>query len=275
MSRSGGWALGLAAVLATLVGGCASGGSPAAGTFTPHHHGVLTVATTVIPSPGFWEGSAERPTGGLEYELARDLAQRFGLGRVRIELIGFDQVVTGHLGDADLALDLLTPTGERDQFLTFSSPYLDAAPTVLVRTGTDVPDLETAQGLRWGAVRGTTLAGIIASSIQPDEAIRRYADTTALVAGLQSGQVDAVLLDLPLAVVTARRSGGKLDAVAQLPTNESIAAALPKGSGNLDAVSSAMRAFIADGTIHDLLSRWVGSDAANAESALPLLQTTL
>ena len=42
-------------------------------------------------------------TGGLEYELARDLAQRFGLKSVRVTIVHFHRVVTGQLGGADLA----------------------------------------------------------------------------------------------------------------------------------------------------------------------------
>jgi hypothetical protein len=68
--------------------------SPAAGTFTQCVPGVLTVATSVVPSPGFWEGTPSHPTGGLEYELARDLAQRFGLRSVRIVLAHFHRIVT-------------------------------------------------------------------------------------------------------------------------------------------------------------------------------------
>jgi hypothetical protein len=36
-----------------------------------------------------------------------------------------------------------------------------------------------------------------------------------------------------------------------------------------------MRAFTADGTVHDLLEKWVGPDAANASKSIPLLHTTL
>ncbi len=76
-----------------------------------------------------------------------------------------------------------------------------------------------------------------------------YDNSAQMLAGLQRSEIDAALLDLPLAVATARDSGGRLSAVAQLPQSETIAAALPKGSANTEAVSSAMRAFTADGTI--------------------------
>jgi ABC-type amino acid transport substrate-binding protein len=78
-----------------------------------------------------------------------------------------------------------------------------------------------------------------------------------------------------LAVATAEESGGALEAVAQLPDKEALAVALPKDSPNRQAVDSAIRAFTADGTIERLLEDWVGAEAANAESSIPLLHTTL
>jgi ABC-type amino acid transport substrate-binding protein len=249
--------------------------SPAAGTFTPRTPGVLTVVTSGIPSPGFWEGTPGRLTGGFEYELAKLLAERFGLRSVRVETEHFHMIVAGKLGGADLALDLITPTSERKRSLSFSSPYLDAAPTVVVRTGTAVGDLATAQDLRWGAIRATTFVGIINKRITPDGPVRIYDGSSQMLAALENHRIDAVLLDMPFAVATADRSGGRLQAAAKLPDTEGIAAGLPKGSGNEQAVDSAFRAFMADGTIDHLLRVWVGAAAANPEeSPIPLLRTT-
>jgi ABC-type amino acid transport substrate-binding protein len=264
---------------ALLAGGWLAGcgdltSSPAAGTFTPRTPGVLTVVTSAVPSPGFWVGTASHPTGGLEYELAKHLADRFGLKSVRIRIEHFHRLVEGQLDGADLALDLITPTAQREKTLDFSAPYLDAAPTVVARSGQPVPDLETAQSLRWGAIRGTTFVGIIRASISPDQPIQLFENSDEMLAALESNKLDAALFDMPFAVVTARDSGGRLQAVAQLPDTESIAAALPKGSSNAPAVDSAMRAFTADGTLDRLLKVWVGPAAANAQSSIPLLHTT-
>lgn len=248
--------------------------SPAAGTFTPRIRGVLTVVTSDVPQAGFWEGTPEHLTGGLEYELARDLAQRFGLKTVRVEIEPFHRVVVGQLNGADISLDLITPTSERARHLDFSSPYLNAAPTVLVRTGTSVADLQTAQGLTWGTITGSTLVGIINRLVTPNAPVKLYDDDAALLDALRSGRVSAVLLDMPAAVVVANRSHGQLQAAAQLPQSETIAAALPKGSDNVQAVDSAFRAFMADGTIDHLLTTWVGPAAANAENKIPLLRST-
>jgi ABC-type amino acid transport substrate-binding protein len=129
--------------------------------------------------------------------------------------------------------------------------------------------------LRWGATRATTFIGLIKKWVAPDSPIRIFDQETQMIAALNRGEIDAVLRDLPLAVATARDSGGKLRAVAQLPTTETIAAALPKNSNNEQAVSSAIRAFTADGLIQRLLKKWVGLAAANKETSIPLLHTTL
>jgi ABC-type amino acid transport substrate-binding protein len=267
----------LAAFLVTaFLSGC--GGettSPAAGTFRPATPGVLTIVTAEVPNPGFWEGAPDHVTGGFEFELGKRLARRLGLSTVRIKLERFHRIVAGQLDGADLALDLITPTTERGRSLAFSSPYLNSPPTIVVRAGTSVPDLHTAQALRWGAVRATTFVGVIGSMIKPDGAVRIYDNNADMVAGLERGELDAVLFDLPLAVATADRSGGRLRTAAQLPDAEIIAAALPKGSRNTQAVDSAFRAFIADGTIDHLLRVWIGPQAADAEHLIPLLETTL
>src|ERR1700689_4067537 len=99
--------LGLLATIALLaVGllGCANAGNGAAGSFSPRTPGTLTVATAQVPDPGFWEGTIAHPTGGFEYELAKRLAVRFGLSRVKVVDVPFAELVHGHLGGADLAL---------------------------------------------------------------------------------------------------------------------------------------------------------------------------
>jgi polar amino acid transport system substrate-binding protein len=266
-------AAGLAGLL-VLLAGCGSI-SGSAGSFDPGQANVLTVATSAVPSAGFWEGTRSRPNGGFEYELSRELAARFGLAHVRIKIVHFHRLVAGHLGGADLGIDLLTPTAQREEALDFSTAYLKAAPTIVVRSGTDVPDLASAQELRWGAIRSTTFIEAIADSVAPEEEALLFDGQRELLAALEAGRVEAVMFDLPLAVSIASRSNGRLEAVAQLPEKEAIAVALPKDSPNRQAVDSAIRAVTADGTIEALLERWVGADAAEAESAIPLLHTTL
>jgi polar amino acid transport system substrate-binding protein len=202
------------------------------------------------------------------------LAQRFEMHALRIEIVKFHRLVGGNMAGADVALDLITPTAERKRKLQFSTAYLTDAPTVVVRRGTTIRDLATAQDLRWGAIRATTFVEDIQTLVDPDQPVRTFDDQPEMLAALESKQIDAVMFDLPLAVAISDRSNGRLKVAAQLPTPEPIAAALPKGSGNRQAVDSAIRAFIADGTVDRLLRKWVGPAAASADKSIPLLHTT-
>jgi ABC-type amino acid transport substrate-binding protein len=261
----------VAAVVAVAVGGCAGIGS-ASGTFQPTHRGQLIVVTQPLPTAGFWNGTDARPTGGLEYGIARDLADRFGL-RLVVRTEPFSRIVAGHLDGADLALSLITPTSARDQVLDFTSPYIDAAPALLVRRGISVPDLQSAQGLRWAVESDTTLQSTIADVIQPYRPSLQFGGRQSVLAALRSGRADATLFDLPAAEAIAN-SDPKLQVAAQLADREPIAAALPEGSQNVQAVSSALRAMLADGTIDRLAQRWLGVSLTDSEADVPLLRTS-
>jgi ABC-type amino acid transport substrate-binding protein len=265
------------AALAVSLSACASvGGLSAAGTFTPRIPGTLTVATAQVPDPGFWTGTIAHPTGGFEYELARSLAARFGLAHVHVIEVPFDRLTAGRLHGADLALSDITATAERARHVAFSIGYLDAPPSVLVRPGTSVPDVHTAQRLRWAVQTHTTLQSALAESIEPSRPPLALAHQREVLADLRSGRVQAVMLDLPVALAYARESPHTYAVAAQLPSNEDeLAAALPHGSSeNLEAVDSALRAFSSDGTIERLGRTWLHTDlqAGRAEQ-VPLLRT--
>jgi polar amino acid transport system substrate-binding protein len=265
--------IGVAVAVLVAVAGCSGAGS-AAGTFTPHRAGVLTVATAEVPSAGFWYGTAARPTGGFEYELAVALAGRLGLHRVRIVIVPFQRIVKGDLGGADLALALITPTTRRARYLDFSTPYIDAPPVILTGPQTSVPDLEAARQLRWGVVRDTTLERLVKSEIAPDAPPVAVSTNTELIRAIGSGRVDAGLVDAPLGFAYASVAANHVDVTAKLAVPESLAAALPNGSENSEAVDSAVRALIADGKVGALADRWLGASAAASAASVPLLRTT-
>ena len=144
---------------------------------------------------------------------------------------------------------------------------------MVARTPIAVDDLETARSLRWVSVRGTTLADLLVTQIAPDRPPLEVDTNAAGIAALDRGSADAVLLDAPLGFAAAQSDDG-IHVAAKLASPEALAAALRPGSDNTEAVDSAIRALIADGTVEDLADRWLGaSSAADAES-VPLLRTT-
>ena len=114
-------AVGVVAGLA--LSGCAVGQGAAGAKFVSKKPGVLTVATSFLPAPGFWYGPGAK--SGFESGLALALAHKLGLERVRVVQVPFAQVTHGRLGGADLGLSQVTPTSERERTASFSTPYLD------------------------------------------------------------------------------------------------------------------------------------------------------
>lgn len=255
--------------------GCSDTGSlGAAGTFAPRAAGTLTVATAQIPDPGLWEGTPGHPTGGFEYGLAQALARRFGLAKVDVVMVPFPKLVAGELGGADLALSDITVTSARAAHLSFSTPYLSAPPSILVRPGTEVPDVHAAKRLRWAVQTGTTLQSALEESVEPQARTVLVEHQRQALQALRARRVQAVMLDLPVALAYARESPRSYAVAAQLPSEDVLAAALPHGSENVEAVDSAIRAFSSDGTIARLGRRWLGAYLQEGQAEhVPTLRT--
>ena len=258
----------LLAVVALTLSACSSEESSAGSRFEPVHPGVLTVATAFLPAPGFWEGNP--PTsGGFEAGLAQAIAEHLGLDRVKVVQVPFASIVEGKLGGADLALSQLTPTDEREKIVDFSTPYLSAPPAILALRTVDANDVHGLQELSWVTSRVSTLTPFVQDRIRPKRAPLVVEDRTAALAVLRRGGADALMLDLPVAEGLARSDPDRFHVLGQLDADEGLAAALPQGSHNVEVVDSAIRSLNADGTIHDLVQRWLGED----QNDVPLILT--
>lgn len=233
----------------------------------PERPHTLTVATAFLHAPGFWEGTP--PASGFEADLARALAHRLGLERVELVHESFGAIVSGKLGRADLALSQLTPTRAREHVLDFTSPYLEAPPGVLARTGVEAMDVKGLRDLRWVQSSLSTLTPILDERIRPTDAPVVVQDRTEALDVLRAGRADALLLDLPVALGLAHADPQRYHVIGQLDGDNALAAALPNGSGNFEVVDTAIRALVADGTVARLAKRWLGQSG----SGVPLIRT--
>ena len=260
----------LACLAALCLAGCAAGSS--SGEFDPRTENTLTVMTEPLPTPGFWEGSGDTPTGGAEFDLAKELAERLGVDRVVVRTEDFSKIVAGDLGDADVALALITPTDARRQVLDFTTPYLEASPALLVKGDREIPDVQTAQGLRWVLGANTTFVALVDDLIRPDAPPAELEDRGAEIQAVADGTADVAMFDLPEAAAIVEQQP-ELSMAAKLDQTEPIAAALPKDSANTEALGAALRAMINDGTIDTVTERWLGVSVSDAEGSVPLLRT--
>jgi hypothetical protein len=66
---------------------------------------------------------------------------------------------------------------------------------------------------------------------------------------LADSGADAALLDLPTALATAHQSGGRLAVPGQFVSDQQLAAALPRGSSNLEPLNAVLRNLMAAGRL--------------------------
>jgi polar amino acid transport system substrate-binding protein len=257
------------AVASTLSLSAAAASAP---TKTP---GVLTVGLS-MPSAGFQVGSVQGRTvvlaKGLEIDLARAVAKRLGLARVRFLNEGlFSALLRSGRKDWDIALAEISVTGPRAQRVDFSTPYFRADQGVLVRADLSVRprSLADLRKLQLCAERASTGALLVLNRIKPPRKPLIVPNPSQLSYDLFTKRCDAIVADAPALAVLRRQAPDRYGPlVGRIVTNERYAAALEKGSPLRPEVNRALSALEQDGTIARLRKRWLGADTAT----LPVLR---
>jgi len=233
----------------------------ASSAFTPIKAGTLSIVTS-LPGPGFFDGSDTDVTklnAGYEYDIAQAIGAKLGL-KVEIRNENFDAIVAGQAGKFDLALSQVTITADRAKVVDFTTPYFDSDQGIIAKAGTKVATLADAQGLLWGVQTGTTGADFVKDTIKPKKDPQVYQQLSDGFTALAAGQVDAFMMDVPIVLSEAAKSGGKLAVVGQFKTGEQYGGILPKGSANTAAINAILKGLKDDGSLSKFAAKDLGGD---------------
>jgi polar amino acid transport system substrate-binding protein len=223
--------------------------------------GVLTVGTE-LPAPPFWIGDDyDSIEGGFEVDLARAIAEELGIDEVTFVEMPFSGLVAGQECPCDIDFSQVTITEERAEVVDFTVPYFDADQGVLAAPGVSVTTIDEAKAIRWGAQINTTGASFVTDTIQPATELQVYNTTVDAFTALTAGQIDAVLLDVPI-VLGAVNAGqvGDAEVIAQFKTGEQYGGVLAKDSPNTPIFDEAIETLRDEGVISDLLEEYFGAD---------------
>ncbi|GIG19550.1 amino acid ABC transporter substrate-binding protein [Cellulomonas chitinilytica] len=267
----------VAAAAALALAACAptddagSDATPSDGTLTTVTPGVLTVATS-DPAYEPWVVDDDPTTGkGFEAAVAYAVAEQLGFDKEHVtwEVASFEQIIAPGAKTFDIAINQVSISDERKANLDFSSPYYETAQAVVTLEGTageTAKSLAALQGLRIGAMVGTTSLTAAQDTIDPATPVSVFNDNDQAKQALTSGLVDAIVVDLPTALylTSAELDGGIL--VGQLPDSaggDQFGLVLDKGSALTGPVTEAVDALRANGTLAKLEATWL-TDAAGA-----------
>jgi len=228
--------------------------------------GALTVGTD---SPAFdpWFRKDDPTNGqGFESAVAYAVAEQLGFGTDQVEwvTVPFNTSYKPGPKEFDFDINQISITPARAEVVDFSDGYYQAAQAVIALAdgpAAGATTLAELADLKLGAQTGTTSLTAIRDVIQPAEDPAVLEDTNIAKQQLLSGQVDAILADLPTAFYITAVEIPKASIIGQFQPDtgeqEEFGMLFEKGNPLVECVNEALAAMEADGSLDAIEQEWL------------------
>jgi polar amino acid transport system substrate-binding protein len=207
------------------------------------------------PFPPFEKGHPPNVTG-YDIDVINAVADEIGLEVVQEET-SFDTIFRDVAqGKFDVAVAASTILPERERTVDFSDPYYLADQSLLVAEGeTEIKSQDDLGGKIVGAQDGTT--GETYANDETDAAeVRGYPGGTDAINALRNGQIDAVIVDSPVAEDAVQKQGG-VEIPEKIVTRELYGFSFaPENDALREKVNEALTTLKEDGTITGIYKKY-------------------
>jgi polar amino acid transport system substrate-binding protein len=252
--------LALALLVATAIAGCGEESEDTGGGATTGgqdlgliEEGTLTVGTDT-PFEPFEIGQPPDITG-YDIEVMNAIAEKLGLEPSYTDT-SFETIFRDTAqGQFDIAAAASTITPAREKTVTFSDPYYEAQQALLVPEGSDIATTDDLSGLIVGAQDATTGETLANEETDAGE-VRGFPEGPDATAALTTGQVEAVIIDQPVALDAVEKQGG-VEIVEEIQTNELYGFPMaPDNKALIEAVNGALSDIKDEGTLDELYDKY-------------------
>ncbi|HHY93009.1 MAG TPA: basic amino acid ABC transporter substrate-binding protein [Firmicutes bacterium] len=206
---------------------------------------------------------------GFDVDLANALGQELGM-KVEFVDVAWETIFAGLLSKKyDVIISGVTITDERKQKMNFSDPYFEAGQVIMVRKDYDQIKSEADfAGKKLGVQISTTADEVLTRMLEGKgeyagkkvaiKEIKRYDNYPQAFPDLQNGNLDAVVVDLPVGVPYANKHADKVKLVSEKPfISEYTGIALRKEDTELlNKINAALKKFKDDGTWQKIYDKW-------------------
>jgi polar amino acid transport system substrate-binding protein len=215
--------------------------------------GTLSVGTDT-PYPPFEIGQPPN-ISGYDIDVMNAVAEQLGVEAEYTDT-GFATIFRDVAnGQFDTAAAASTITPGRENTVDFTDPYYEAQQTLLVTEDSDIASVDDLAGVIVGAQDGTTGETYANDETDASE-VRGYPEGPNAINALVTGQVEAVIIDQPVAVDAVEKQGG-MTVVEEIPTNELYGFAVaPDNDALREAMNEALAAIKEDGTLDSLYEEY-------------------
>ncbi len=194
---------------------------------------------------------------GFEYDLAEALAARLGVKAQMVQNSWDGLVPALQRGNFDIILNGLEITDEHRQQIGMSRPYYAYAQQIVVRKGTPgVTKLEDLKGRPVGILAASVAQRLLERMGMGKGNLRVYPGNVESFRDLNNGRIEAVLLDLPIAIYYLAREPG-LSASGEPFEIGYYGIGVRKDDRTLlQALNQAIDSLRADGTLEKIYSKY-------------------
>jgi polar amino acid transport system substrate-binding protein len=234
------------------------------------HKGTLTVATDEPAYTPWFESN--KPTNGKGYEsaVAYAIAGELGLSKSDVKWVvePFDSSYIPGPKSFDFDINEISYTSARAKAVTFSISYYDVNQSIVALKTDAIVKKHTPAELKtykYGDQIGTTGLAYINNNIKPTTPARVYSTLDQAVLALQTGLIDAIVIDTPTgqymasAQITNKKGKSIATQVGQFPsTGEHYGLLFAKGDKLVGCVNDAITALKSNGTLAALQNKWLG-----------------
>jgi len=214
-------------------------------------------------APGFppFEFTQDGELVGFDVDLAEAAIERAGYEVGDWTEIEFDSLIPSLTqGNLDLVAAAMTITEDRQQAIAFTDPYYESDQAVLVREDGDLSpeSVDDLAGAVVGAQSGTTgqdevEALVEAGTVDADD-VRQYDNYTLGVQDLENGNVDALIIDIPVAENFA--DSRAVTIALTIETGEVYGMGMRQDDDRLADINDALAEMQEDGTYDELVTEW-------------------
>jgi polar amino acid transport system substrate-binding protein len=220
--------------------------------------GTLTVGIDT-PFPPFEIGRVPDVTG-YDPDVINAIGEKIGLTPEYTDT-SFDTIFRDvGQGRFDIAAAASTITPARERTVDFSDPYYEAQQALVVTEDNDeIASVEDLGGAVVGAQDATTGETYANDETDAGE-VRGFPEGPDAIAAVRNGQVDAAIIDLPVAVDAEEKQGG-VKTVEEIQTDELYGFAIgPDNDALREQVNDALTELKEDGTITELYQKYFKVD---------------
>lgn len=236
--------------------------------------GTLSVAMDVSSPPNHFMDKDGKTIVGVDADIAKLLGETLGL-KVTIVGANFDAIIPGLAGKKyDIAIAQMSPTVERETVLDFVDYFQSGTAVAVAKSNPKKITLDTMCGHKIAVLKGSFQESTRVpeysdkcvaegkAALEPSS----FPDQQATVLALTAGHVDAVMEDSPV-LSYAVKQGAPIE-VAGIAHTSAVGIGIPKDSGMLDPIHTAMQSLITTKPYAQALDKWGVKDGAVTEAKI-------